>query len=112
MLQAANHDFASITLTPTVTLLHDFPEKIDGLWYRGQPYVYLKITATEPSTAIRNAAEIKEVLLSKYGCKEEVPPILIMYIDRGAEHRTTFLTVKLAAIYLYKSLNLDMILHL
>ena len=112
MLQAANHDFASITLTPTVTLLHDFPEKIDGSWYRGQPYVYLKITATEPSTAIPNAAEIKEVLLSKYGCKEEVPPILIMYTDGGPEHRTTFLTVKLAAIYPYKSLNLDMILHL
>ena len=113
VLQAADHDFASITLTPTVILLYDVPEKIDGSWYRGQrPAVRLKITATEPSTAIRNAAEIKEVLLSKYVCKEEVPPILIMYTDGGPEHRTTFLTVKPAAIYLYKSLNLDMILHL
>ena len=28
VLQAADHDFASTTLTPTVILLHDIPEKI------------------------------------------------------------------------------------
>ena len=86
MLQAADHNFASITLIPTIILLHDAPEKIDGSWYRGQAYVYLKITATEPLTAMCNAAEIKEVLLSKHGCKEEVPPILIMYTYEGPEH--------------------------
>lgn len=32
VLQAADHNFASITFTPTVILLHDISEKINQSW--------------------------------------------------------------------------------
>ena len=69
-----------------------------------------KITATDPSSALRNAKEIASVLIEKYGTKENVPPVLILYTDGGLEHRTVFLSVKIAMISLQKYLNLDQIL--
>ena len=46
IVQAADHDFSSITLTPTGLLMNEIPENIGDSWYRGKPYVFLKITAT------------------------------------------------------------------
>ena len=65
------------------------------------------MTATNPLSALRNATEIVKVLINKYGSKEAVPPILILYKDGGPEHRTTFSNVKIALICLQKFLNLD-----
>ena len=42
--------------------------------------------------------------------KKLYPPILISYTDGGPEHRTTFLSVKIALICLQKFLNLDQVL--
>ena len=112
VVQAADHDFSSITLTPTVVLLNDVPNTVDDSWYRGQPFVYIKITATEPSTALRNAVEIENALIKKHGSKANIPPIIILYTDGGPEHRTNFLSVKIAASFLFLSLNPDMLLHL
>ena len=92
-------------------LSHTIPNKVDDSWYRGKPYVFLKITATEPSTALRNAAELKDVLLTRHSSMEAIPPIIILYTDGGHEHRTTFLSVKIAIILLQKYLNADMVLH-
>ena len=68
------------------------------------------MTATDPSSALRNATEIAKVLINKYGSKEAVAPILILYTDGGPEHRTTFLSVKIALICSQKLLNLDQVL--
>lgn len=65
--QATDHDFSSITLTPTSVLMNEIPENVDDSWHRGRPYVFIKIAATEPSNAMRNAAELKETILKKYG---------------------------------------------
>ena len=65
IVQAADHDFLVITLTPTVVLMNEIPQKADDSWYRGKPYLFIKITATELSSAIRNAAELKKTLLKK-----------------------------------------------
>ena len=40
VVQAAYHDFPSITLSTTVVLMNEIPEKIDDLWYRGNPCVH------------------------------------------------------------------------
>ena len=56
IIETADHDFSSITLVATVVTIHNIPASIDQSWYRGQPYVYIKINATEPSSALRNAA--------------------------------------------------------
>ena len=94
-------------LTPAVILINDIPESIEKSWYRGKACVGIKMTATDPSSALRNATEIAKVLINKYGSKEAVPPILILYTDGGPENRTTFLSVKIALICLQKFLNLD-----
>lgn len=46
--QLAYHNFSSLTTTPTVALMNDIPPKADDSWNLDQPYMRLKITATEP----------------------------------------------------------------
>ena len=106
-----DHNHASTTLIPTVLLSQEIPNNIDNSWYRGVPYVYLKLAATEPSSALRNAAEVKRVLISKFG-KNNIPPIVIFYTEGGPEHRTTFLSVKTAMIALQQAINADLLVAL
>ena len=108
--QVGDHNFSTISLIPTVTLINDIPESIEKSWYHGKACVGIKMTATDPSSALRNATEIAKVLINKYGSKEAVPPILILYTDSGPEHHTTFLSVKIALICLQKFLNFDQVL--
>lgn len=86
-MQAADHDFSSITLTPTVVLMNEIPERDGNSWYRGKTYVFIKIATTEPSSAMRTAAELKETFLKKYGTVELIPPITILYTDSGLERK-------------------------
>ena len=72
--------------------------------------LFLKISATDPSSALRNAKEIINILIEQYGSKENVPPDLILYPDRGPEYQTTFSCIKMATISLQSFLNLDQIL--
>lgn len=60
---------------------------------------------------MRNAAELKETILKKYGTVEFSPPIIILYTDDGIEHCTNVLSVKIAITVLHHSFNVDMILH-
>ena len=50
-------------------LITQIPEKVDDSWYKGVPCITLELTATFPSTSIRNAAEIANSLVSHYGGK-------------------------------------------
>ena len=67
IVEAADHEFSSITLIPTVVLMNEILEKVDDSWYWGKPCMFIKITATESSSVMRNAAELKETRLKKYG---------------------------------------------
>ena len=80
-LQASDHDFSKVSLVPTVVLSHDIPNTVNESFCRGTPCVYLKIHATEKSSAIRNVKKIGDVLIEKYESKENVPPILSVYMD-------------------------------
>ena len=51
IVESADHYFASITLVLTVVILHELTNSIVKSWYRGKPYVYVKITATECAKA-------------------------------------------------------------
>ena len=103
-----DHVFSSITLTASVVLMNEIPGKVDDSWYQGKPYVFIKITATEPSSVMRNAAELKETFLKKYDKVELISPIIVLYTDGGPEHCTNILPVRIAIIVLYHSLNVDM----
>ena len=70
----------------------------------------LKITAISPSSALKNAREVEDVLIAKYGFSELILPALIMFTDGGPEHHTTFLSVKIAIVALQRFLRLDHIL--
>ena len=111
-MQSTDDDFSPLTLIPTVVLSHEIPDDINGSRYRGQPYVFIKVSATEPSSALRNAAELKSVLIARYSDLHSISPIILLYTDGGSEHRTSFLSVKIAVIALQKSLNADMIVAL
>ena len=65
--------------------------------------IEVKITATEPSSALSNAVEIENVLISKFSSKMNIPPIILLYTD--PEHHTTFLSFKITMIGFQKSLN-------
>ena len=112
LVWSADHDFASITLVPTAVVIHDLPSSADQSWYRSKPYVYIKITRTESSSAIRNSIEIEWALIKNFDTRKNVPPIIIIYTDGGPEHRQNFLSVKIAITSLKKSLNSDMIISL
>lgn len=77
IVQSAYHDFASIMLVPTVVMIQDLPSSVDQSWYHGKPYVYIEITATEPSSAIQNLVEIKRALVKTFGTIENIPQIMI-----------------------------------
>ena len=89
-VETADHDFSSITLMPTVVIIHKLPPTIDDSWYCGQPYIYVKMTATEPSSVLRNAVEIEQILTQQYREKEG-----------GPKHQTNLMSVKLAIIALH-----------
>ena len=42
-----------------------------------------RITVTEPSNALRNAAELQDVLVTTYGSKKSIPPVLILSTEGG-----------------------------
>ena len=72
----------------------------------------MRLLKTEPSSTMRNAAELKETLLKNYGTVELIPPIIILYMACSPEHCTNFLSIKIAITVLYHSLHVVMILHL
>ena len=100
IIQSADHDFTYIMLVPIVVIINDLPSSFGQSWYHGKPYVYIKITETEPSSAVRNSVEIKRALMKKFCTKENIPPIIIIYTDGAPEHHTHFLSVKIAIILL------------
>ena len=89
-------------MVPTVILLNEIIERHDGSWYCRKTIASLKITATDPSSALQNAKEIANALTEKYRTKENVLPVLVSYTDGGAEHMIAFLSVKGAMIALQK----------
>ena len=62
---------------PTVVMIQDLPSSVDQSWCHGEPYVYIEITVTEPSSAIQNLVEIKRALVKTFGTIENIPQIMI-----------------------------------
>ena len=109
IIQSADHDFACITLVPTVVMIHDLPSSVDQSWYRGKLYVYIKITTIERSSVVQNSLEIERAHIKKFGTNENIHLIIIIYTEGGPEHHTNFLSVKITIILLQESLNFDII---
>ena len=84
--QVGDHDFSTISLIPTVILINDIPESIEKSWYRGKACVGIKMTATNPSSALRKATEIAKVLINMVA-KKLYPPF--SFCTRMVDPNTT-----------------------
>lgn len=101
--QFCDHDFTRFSLIPTVLLRVDIPSSMDGSWYDGQVYVGVKEAVFEPSSALRHASELHNILLTEMGMES----VLFLYTDGGPDHQTTYISTQLSLIALFLNLNLD-----
>ena len=66
--EVCDHDYTRFSLIPSVTLLIDLPDKIDGSWYEGDVHVGFKDAVFQPSSCLRHLCELHDdVLLTKLG---------------------------------------------
>ena len=102
-LVVSDHDFTRLSLTPSVAMIIDVPESIEGSFYRGRVFVLLKENAFNPSSPRRHMAELKGIL-QELG---PVKPVLLLYTDGGPDHRLTYISVQLTLMSLWLNLDLD-----
>ncbi len=102
-----DHDFCKFSLIPSVVMINEIPPSIEeGSWYRGQVYVGIKDAAFQPSSPIRHATELYNILKSK--CLNS--HILFLYADGGPDHRLTYFTVQLSLIALFLKMDFDVLI--
>jgi hypothetical protein len=104
-LTSSDHDYTKLSLTPSVMLFSEIPNKISDSFYNGQVYVSYKDTVFQPSTAIRHASEFFNTMMEYYNTK--LPEMLILYTDGGPDHRTTFGSVQISLICLFLQGDFD-----
>ena len=83
------------SLIPTVLLKVDIPVSMDGSWYDCQVFVGIKEAVFEPSSALRHASELHDILLTEIGMKS----VLFLYTDGGPGHRTTYVHINSTISY-------------
>ena len=91
-----DHNFSKFKITPSVTLLVDIPDTIEGSFYTGQVFIGLKDSVFEPSSPIRHATELYKILSRRMNGHS----ILFVYSDGGTDCRLTF---NCAAVPIYES---------
>ena len=100
-----DHDFTKCSVIPSVTLLCDVPETIDGSFYRGQVFVGIKDAILEPSSPLRHSTELSKILREQ----NNNSAILLLYTDGGPDHNVTFFSVQLGLIALFLHHDLDLL---
>ncbi len=91
-VQALDHDFHINGIVPSVAFFVDVPDDVSDTFFRGIPFVTNKDKVTQPSSALRHAAEMTnlirmhELMASKH--------ILVITSDGGPDHRVTFGSVR------------------
>ena len=106
--QVGDHDFSKFSITPSVCLLIELPETIDGSFYRGDVFVGLKENSFEPSSPLRHVTEFNQILSSQ----SDTNPILLLYTNGGPDHRLTYVSVKRSLIHsFYKGILTSYVLY-
>ena len=104
--QVADHDFTKVSVTPSVTMLINIPDDIEGTFYDGQIHVGVKENCFQPSSSLRHITELSKILEQEEKSKE----ILCLYTDGGPDNRLTYLSVQMALICLFLKLDKDMLI--
>lgn len=103
--QVCDHDFIRFSLIPTVRLRVDITASIDSSWYDSQVFIAIKEAVFKPSSALRYASELHDILLTEMVMKS----VLFLYTDGGPDNRTTYISTQLSFIALFLNLNLNYI---
>jgi hypothetical protein len=99
-----NHDFIKTGIVPSITMICNISESINGDFYSGKVNIGLKDPIFQPSSPLRHATELYNILL-----EDELSdkPVLCLYTDGGPDHRCTYTRVQLTYICLFIALDLD-----
>ena len=94
------HSFHKTNLTPSVRLVHEIPEEINGSFFRGEPQVSIKDAIFEHSTSARHATELSQLFVLN---PELLKPVLFLTNDGGVDHtiRHARNVVAMLAIFLH-----------
>ncbi|PKK57493.1 hypothetical protein RhiirC2_825681, partial [Rhizophagus irregularis] len=99
----SDHDFTKCSLIPSVTMICNIPDNIEGSFYRGHVNIGLKDATFQTSSSLRHMTELYDILLHT----EKHHPFLMLYTDGGPDHKITFLRVQLSLIAMFIALDLD-----
>ncbi len=105
-LEASDHNYHSVSMTPSVHLLCDIPESASESFFSGQIYVGVKDSVFDGSDPLRHMVELLTVLRQEL---EELPPYLVLFSDGGADHNITFLFVQYVLLALFKIGDFDIL---
>jgi hypothetical protein len=100
----ADHDFTKTGIVPSVIMICNIPESINGDFYSEKVNIGLKDLIFQPSSPIRHATELYNILL-----EDELSDklVLCLYTDGGPDHCCTYTYVQLSYICLFIALDLD-----
>uniref|UniRef100_A0A1X7TIM2 Uncharacterized protein n=1 Tax=Amphimedon queenslandica TaxID=400682 RepID=A0A1X7TIM2_AMPQE len=77
-------------ITPSVTLLVDIPDSIEGSFYTGQVFIGLKDSVFEPSSPIRHATELYKILLRRMSGRNGGPDHRLTTKKKRREAKVTY----------------------
>ncbi|CAG8633361.1 11116_t:CDS:2 [Ambispora leptoticha] len=100
----ADHDYTKTGIIPSVTMICNIPESINGDFYAGKVHIGLKDPIFQPSSPLRHATELYNIFITEELADK---PILCLYTDGGPDHRCTYTRVQLSYICLFLALDLD-----
>ena len=97
-LDACDHNYHSVNLTPSVILNCQIPDSPNSSFYTGQIFVGIKDSVFEGSDPVRHTIELLDVLRSEHN---EYALYLSIFTDGGADHNITFLYTQCALLALF-----------
>ena len=106
-IKALDHDFHVARVVPSVAFFPNIPKQARDSFYSGSVVVTLKDKVLQPSHALRHSVELSNIVKTK---GDNTNQVVLLISDGGPDHRLTFLSVKVAMIALFRSLDLDMLI--
>ncbi|GBC01005.1 hypothetical protein RclHR1_40280001 [Rhizophagus clarus] len=99
----SDHNFTKCSLIPSITMICNILNNIEGSFYQGQVNIGLKDATFQASSLLRHMTELYDILIHI----EKHHPFLMLYTDGGPDHRNTFLRIQLSLIVMFVALDLN-----
>src|SRR6266516_3924611 len=83
----ADHDFTKTGIVPSVVMICNISESINGDFYAGKVRIGLKDPIFQPSSPLRHATELYHIFLEEELVNKHM---LCLYTDGGPDHHCTY----------------------